>query len=309
MYELAIVGGGPAGLAAAVYAIRKGVDVQLIAPAIGGKTAFTVNFPDMADFQILKAKELVQVYRGRVEYLDHTYRLATVERVRPVEDHFELTLRADEDAHVVQAERLIIATGVRGGTLGIPGESTYLGSALGTSSISYTQALRDRRVVLIGNSDRVIEAAVEAAVQADQVCLVLEPQANYRHDLLSDLLHQGHVTVYNGYQPVRFEGDEIWARAVVIRRPTAPEKTIEADAFFVEREPQPNSELVAQLVGRDRRGYIKVDQTGRTDHPRIYAAGDVTTVGIEQVLVALGAGARAALSAYRDALGTRRNGD
>lgn len=302
MYELAIIGGGPAGLAAAVYGIRKGLDVQLIAPAIGGKAAFTVNFPDMSDFHILKAKELVQVYRGRVEYLSHTYRLARVVALRPAEDYFSLDLECDECDRHLEAERLIFATGVRGGTLGVPGESRYLGNALGTSSISYSHALRERRVVLVGNSDRVIEAAVEAAVQADEVCLVLEPHAEYGHRMLDYLIDLSHVTVFNGYNVVRIEGDDSWAKAMVIQRPTAGEKRIEADAFFVEREPTPNCELLGDLVEKTDSGYVKVDVTGRTSHPRIYAAGDVTHVGIEQVLVALGSGARAALSAYRDGM-------
>lgn len=305
MYELAIIGGGPAGLAAAVYGIRKGMDLLLVSPALGGKAAYTINFPDMSDFHILKAKELVQVYRGRVEYLDHTYRLAGVNKIRSGEDHFILDLECENCERMVEAERIIVATGVNGGMLGVPGEREYLGNALGTSSISYSHVLRERRVVLIGNSNRVIEAAVEASVQADQVRLVLEPQADYRHALLKHLIDMRHVEVYNGYNAVRFDGDGTWARSVTIQRPTAAEKTIEADAFFVEREPVPNSGLVANLVTLTSNGYIQVDAKGRTNHPRIYAAGDVTEIGIEQVLVALGSGARAALSAYRDSIGDR----
>jgi alkyl hydroperoxide reductase subunit F len=201
----------------------------------------------------------------------------------------------------IRAERLIIATGTTPRPLAVPGEREFFGRALGTSSISYSHLLRDRSVVVIGDSDRAIESAVECALQAERVTLVLEPHAEYSHSHLQLVQRQDAIQVLNGYRVLRFDGDT-WARRVIVCRGTdgcATEHTIDADAFFVEREAIRNSDLVAPLLARGNRGEIRIDAENCTSNKRIFAAGDVTTVGIEQILVALGEGARAALSAYR----------
>ncbi len=300
MYEVAIVGAGPAGLAAAMYCIRKGVDLQLVAPTLGGKTTATVNFPDMTEYHVIKAREQVHVFRGRIEYLDHTYRLAHVTEIVDQRDHFLIRLHQHKgDAYdSIQAETLIVATGARGEYINVPGERKFAGLGVGTSAISYTHALPDRDVFMVGNSDRVIEAAIEAAQHARTVHLVIEPHADYTHHYLELADRLESITVYNGYHVRGFAGEE-FAREVEIQRGAAEPRTIQADAFFLEREPEPNSALVRHLVECDDRGYIKIDEKNSTSHPLIFAAGDVTTVGIEQILIALGEGARAGLSAYR----------
>ena len=283
-----------------MYCIRKGLDVLLIAPTLGGKTTATINFPDMSEYHVLKAKEQVQVFRARIEYLRHTYRLAQVTEVLDRGDGFVLTLHSHSHHHTeeIRAERIIVATGVRGEYLDIPGERKFAGRGVGTSAVSYTHALKDRTIFLIGNSDRVIEAAVEASYHAADVSLVLEPHADYTHRHLELAAEIGNITVYNGYQAIGFDGAD-FAESIEIQRADARAKVIKADAFFLEREPEPNSAVVRHLVECDERGYIRINERNCTSHKRIYAAGDVSTVGMEQILIALGEGARAGLSAYR----------
>jgi len=300
VYDVAVIGAGPAGLAATIYCIRKGIDVLLIAPTLGGKTTATINFPEMTEYHVLKAKEQVQVFRARIEYLAHTYRLAQVTEVADKGEDFRLTLHSHSKNHTEQisAKRLIIATGVRGEYLDIPGERKFAGRGVGASAVSYTHALKDRPIFLLGNSDRVIEAAVEASFHAAQVYLVLEPHADYTHQHLELAAAIDNIQVFNGYRALGFDGDD-FATQIEIQRADAPAKTIQADAFFLEREPEPNSALVRHLVECNERGYIRINERNCTSHRRIYGAGDVTTVGMEQILIALGEGARAGLSAYR----------
>lgn len=306
MFDCAIIGSGPAGLAATVFAIRKGIDVRLVTGKLGGKTTLSVNFPDMDDYVVLKAKEQVQVYRAQVEYLSHIRQEGYVEHLDDRGESFTLTLRSGDR---IDARYLIVATGARAPALDIPGESRLFGKALGSSAISYSHVLRDRRVCIVGNSDRAVEAVVECSSQAAQVCLVLEPHASYSHRALALANEREEITTLNGYSLVSIDGDE-WTRSLTIRRGDVEsqsnrEKTIEADAFFIEREPRPNSDLLANLVRRDERDAIIVDTQGRSSHPRIFAAGDVASSGMEQILIALGDGTRAALSVYREL--TRRD--
>ncbi len=327
MYEALVIGGGPAGLAATMYCIRKGMDVLMVTAHMGGKSTLGLNLPDVSEYHVLKAREQVQVYRARIEYLSHVWRRGHVNVITEDPEGFRVTLSelqtepratgsapadtAGADAVVgaaervtLEAEQLIIATGTIPRPLGVPGEREFFGKGLGSSAISYSHLLRERHAVIIGDSDRAVEAALECSLQAETVTLVLEPHAEYSHTHLHLVEHRDNIEIYNGYRVVRFEGDS-YARTIDICRGDAdcpegrPHKRITADAFFVEREPRPNSALVQDLVERTPKGAISIDATNATSNPRIFAAGDVTTVGVEQILVALGEGARAGLSAYR----------
>ncbi|MFW6214527.1 MAG: NAD(P)/FAD-dependent oxidoreductase [Alkalispirochaetaceae bacterium] len=301
MFDLAIVGAGPAGLAAANYAMRKGLDTVVITEQIGGKSNYEVTFPDVDEYQIIRAKEQVASFRGALEYLEHLYRIARVVRVRPLEEGVVLHLseRASDEEAQVRAKKVLIATGTRVSRYDVAGERQFLGHGLGYSSISYSHALQDRTVFLAGNSDRVIRSALEMSLQAEQVTLLLEPKSEYSKKHLQAVENQENVTILNGYHIDGFEGEQ-FCTLVRVQHMDKPSKIIEADAFFLEREVQPNSEIVRDLVTTDALGRISVDAHCRTSHPSIFAAGDVTTVGIEQILVALGEGVKAALTAYRE---------
>ncbi|MFP4152347.1 MAG: NAD(P)/FAD-dependent oxidoreductase [Alkalispirochaeta sp.] len=336
MYEVAIVGGGPAGLAAAMYCIRKGMDVQLITATLGGKSVLGLTLPDMSEYHVIKAREQVRAFQSRIEYLSHTWRKGNVTAIREEGERFVLdvstavTRRTDgiNDGGAatgsatatsadngspdsagggtvqLESERLIIATGTTPRRFDVPGVAEFFGNALGSSAISYSHLLRERHAVVIGDSDRAIESAIELSMQCSTVSLVMEPHARYSHRHLEIASGRENVEIFNGYRLLRVEGDT-FARGVVLCRgdsdhgECSPQKTLAADVFFLEREPDPNSDLVGHLVSRNSRGAIYVNERNETNHPRVFAAGDVTTVGIEQILVALGEGARAGLSAYR----------
>jgi alkyl hydroperoxide reductase subunit F len=298
MYEVAVLGGGPAGLAATMYCLRKGLDVQLVPGQLGGKAAWTFTVENLDEHHVIRPREQVTAYRGHIEYLTHLWRPGTVKNVVEIPEmpekrsHFEITLSTGDS---FTAERLIVATGVKTPRLGVPGEREFMGKGVGTSAISYTHLLRDRRVVIIGNSDRALEAAMEAAQQAAAVELILEPQSTHQESHANILETREHITVHRRKEVKQFSGDA-FARELTL----AGGLRVTGDAFFLEHEPVPNSRVVAHLVQCTATGAIKIDARNRTSHQRIFAAGDVTTVGMEQIMVALGEGARAALSAYQD---------
>lgn len=301
MYEVVVIGGGPAGLAATMYCVRKGIDVQLITATMGGKSILGLTLPDMSEYHVIKAREQVRTFQSGIEYLNHTWRLSKAAKIDALERGFRIAL---SDGSRVEAERLIVATGSTPTPLNVPGEREFFGKALGSSAISYSHLLRDQSVVVIGDSDRSIESAIECAEQAIEVTLVIEPHAKYSHRHLALADSRENIEIYNGYRVRRIEGDTFAEKIVICRgdetqKDCNPEKEIVASAFFVEREPRPNSRLVADLVELTQTGAIRINEKNETSNPRIFAAGDVTTVGIEQILIALGEGARAGLSAYR----------
>lgn len=301
MYDLGIIGAGPAGLAAANYAMRKGLDAMVVTEQIGGKANYEVTFPEIESYHLIRAKEQVAGFRGSLEYLDHLYKYGRVVRVRALEEGLALHLipGASNEEEVIECRKLLVATGTRVSRYNVPGEKEFLGRALGYSAISYSHALQERHVFLAGNSDRVIQSALEMSLQAEHVTLLLEPHSDYSRRHLELVEKQENVSILNGYHIDAFEGDQ-FCEQVRVQHMQKPAKIVEADAFFLERNVEPNSEIVRELVSLDARGKIIIDGQCRTSHPDIFAAGDITTAGIEQILVALGDGVKAVLTAYQE---------
>ncbi|MFW5813926.1 MAG: FAD-dependent oxidoreductase [Spirochaetota bacterium] len=303
MHDLIIIGAGPAGLAAALYATKKRLDYLVLSKDLGGKSNYSVDLPETERGATIRADELVTVYRSTLEYLRHSYRLVGVTGLRHDDDGFTAEL---EDGSTESARAVIVSTGARVRKLDVPGELTFLSRGLGYSSISYSHLFRGKRVFIAGNTDRAVNSAIELSIHADAVTLALLPGAACDSTLVERARGLDRVEVIENATIDEFRGDE-YAREAVVSGDGA-RRTIEADGFFVEPEPVPNADFVDDEVRRDKDGYIVVDGTNSTNVPGLYAAGDVTGNGYEQILVSLGEGAKAALSAYRYLLGTGLEG-
>jgi thioredoxin reductase len=299
MHDLLILGAGPAGLAAASYALRKHLDVQLVSRDLGGKTNLQVEFPGTQSHQVLRAHELVHGFRNTVEYLSHAHTLGSARTVTSHHGQVDLEIEHEgSERRTLAARCLIVATGARPRPLRVPGETTFFGKALGYSSISYSHLLAEKRVFLVGDSQRTVDDARELAWQAQEVVLVLQQAGRYEALYREQLAELDNVTLIEGMRVAEFQGQE-YCEAAVLTDNEGSEETVEADAFFVQLQPEPQSQLVADLVETDPEGRIIVDMRNRTTRPGVFAAGDVTNVGFEQILIALGEGSKATLSAYQ----------
>jgi len=299
MHDVIIVGAGPAGLAAATYALRKHLDVLVVSPNLGGKSVMSVDIPGTQAHQVIRAGQLIRDFRQALEYLDYAYTLGTAVEIIAEKDMFRVKTEAAQDGEeaVHRARALIVATGTRIQRLGVPGEEEFLGKSLGYSSISYSHLLLDKRVFLLGNSQRTVEAAVELASQAREVFLLLERSGKYYDVYRSQLSAFKNIHVLEDRTVQEFQGGTHAERALLLDA-SGKTETVNADAFFIQRQPAPNSEFVSHLVDRDAEDRIVVDTRNRTSAPGVFAAGDVTNIGFEQIVIAIGEGAKAALGAY-----------
>jgi NADH-dependent peroxiredoxin subunit F len=298
MYDLVIVGAGPAGLAAAAYAIRKNLSFLLIATAIGGKSLYRVTIPDANDHRVIRADQLIAGFRREIEYLKDRYRVGTVTSIVAIEGGYRIAASVDGKATEVQARLLIIASGTQTRQLGVPGEREFAGRGLGYSTVSYSHLLQDRSIFLYGDSRRTVESALEAAAHARTVILVLEPLGKY-HEIYRERLDEiKNVVLLENRTITAFRGGDT-CDSVELQTQTGEIEEYRADAFFLELSPTPNSAIVSDLVETDEYGHIVVDTSNRTSAEGIFAAGDVTTVGFEQIMVSIGEGTKALLSAYR----------
>jgi NADH-dependent peroxiredoxin subunit F len=298
MYDLIIVGGGPAGLTAVVYALRKRLDVLLLSRDLGGKTNYTLALPWIEDYQVIKGLEVVKKFKSEVEYLDFARQLATVECVTKGEDelgpYFSVHTR---EGQVHQARAVIIATGVRQQRLEVPGEKEFIMRGLCYSALSYAPLFIDKKAVVIGNSDLALRSAAELETVAEHVHLVREVTQPLASPLYAKLKASPKVTLLEGFKVTEVQGDQ-YARKIFLQDEQGVAQTLDADGTFIEKRLVPVTAFLEGLVELNESGNIKVDGQNRTSVPGIFAAGDVTDSYAEQVLVAVGEGAKAALSAY-----------
>ena len=294
MYDLIIVGGGPAGLTAAIYAIRKRLNVLLVSKDLGGKTNFRLALPWVEHYQVIRGLEIVDKFKTELEYLKFARHMEEVERVEKLPEGYAVHTKGGGS---LAAKALIIATGTRQKRLNVPGEKDFIMRGLCYSAFSYAPLFIDRKTVVIGDGELALRSAAELATVARHVHLVGAAKEQLEKPLGEKLRKAGNVTILEGYQVVEVQGNG-YAERVIVKAPDGTQAPIEADGTFVEMALLPNSAMVAGLVDLDEQGRIKIDCFARTSLPGVFAAGDVTDIYAEQVLVAVGEGAKAALSAY-----------
>jgi thioredoxin reductase len=293
MFDLIIIGGGPAGLTAAIYALRKRLNVLLITKDLGGKTNFRLQLPDLDHHLVINGEEVVNHFVNEIEYLDFAREMDKVEKIERTPDGYAVSVKGGKE---YRTRALIVATGAQGRRLNVPGERDYMMRGLCYSAVSYAPLFIDRETTVIGDSGLALRAAAELAQIAKHVTLVAPTHGDLDSALGRRLQAMPNVLLYEGYQVDRVLGDE-YARTLVISRAGRTHE-VKSDAFFVELGLVANTDMVQGLVELDANGRIKVDPHNHTSAAGIFAAGDVTNVYAEQVLIAVGEGAKAALSAY-----------
>jgi NADH-dependent peroxiredoxin subunit F len=294
MYDLIVVGGGPAGLTATMYAIRKRLNVLLVSMDLGGKTNYKLALPWIEDYQVIRGLEIVSKFRSELEYLDFARHMEPVEKVSKDNDGFIVSTRGGGE---LETKSVIIATGTQQQRLEVPGEKEFMMRGLCYSALSYAPLFIDKKTVVIGDGDLAQRSAAELATVASHVHLVCENCEMLDSPLAKKLSAAQNVTILKGYKVTKILGD-YFANEVIVQNGQEKETKIPADGTFVEKNLIPNTRLVAGLVDLDDQDRIKIDCGNRTNIPGIFAAGDVTNTYAEQVLVAVGEGAKATLSAH-----------
>jgi alkyl hydroperoxide reductase subunit AhpF len=179
----------------------------------------------------------------------------------------------------------------------VPGEKEYTMKGLCYSALSYAPLFIDKSVVVIGDADLALRSAGELSTVAKEVTMICASEKNLDTPLGHKLQQAGNVKIMKDCEIVEVKGDE-YARKLILREKSGQLKEFEADGMFVEKALTANTGMVKDLVKLDEQGRVVVDNACRTSVPGLFAAGDVTNNYAEQVLIAVGEGAKAALSAY-----------
>lgn len=293
MYDVIVIGGGPAGLTATMYCIQKRLEALLVTKDLGGKTNYHLQLPFVERHQVINGAEIVGRFSSQIEYLEFARKFDKVDSVTAGDGGFLVHTRQGED---YEAKALIVASGARGQLLDVPGEREFMMRGLCYSATSYAPLFIDRRTAVVGDGDLALRSTAELARHAGHVSLVASTPGQLDSPLGKRLRKADNVTILEGYQVQKVEGDT-HARSLVVAK-NGDEQKLDVDGIFIEQDLIPQVAMVADLVDLDEKDRIKINLRNETSAPGVFAAGDVANVYSEQVLIAIGEGAKAALSAY-----------
>jgi alkyl hydroperoxide reductase subunit F len=280
------------------------MDALFISKGLGGRTNRRLLLPWVEDYQVIIGEETIQRFRTQLDYLEFMRVRAQVNLIEAIDGGFRVSVSGGKS---YETQTLIIATGSASERLGIVGEDEFEMRGLCYSAMTYAPLMVDRQVVVIGEELLALRAVAELSRIAVQVTLIAEEKGDLDTPAGKKVLSAPNVVVKRGARPLEVKGDK-YAHALAIEVNNHREE-ISADAIFVEKRLVPNSRLVEGLVEIDPCGFIKVDSRNRTNKPGLFAAGDVTDSSAFQVLMGLGDGEKAALSAYDYLLGLRLDVD
>jgi thioredoxin reductase len=293
MHDLIIIGGGAAGLAAASYAHSKQLDTLVIANHLGGKAGWHQQLLGQATSEYIAGEEVVQQFERELRKRDGGVISDLVTRIANQGGLFQV-----ETAHHGQLEStaVIIATGVSPIRLDVPGAEELMGHGLGYSATTHAPVLSGKSVAMVGATERALRGVYELSHIASKVYLIVTNRADLLTPLGIALQYRPNVDVLIGYRVAEVAG----AFSVEEIQITNGEeqRCVPVDAVFVDLGLKPNSDLVRLLARVEVNGLIRVDERNSTTLPGLFAAGDVTTTFSEHILIAIGEGARAAMSAH-----------
>jgi alkyl hydroperoxide reductase subunit F len=293
--DVAIIGAGPAGMTAAVYAARKRLKTAIITKDVGGQVAWTLGIENYPGYQYITGRELTSKFQEQVQQFPVPILLDEAKEIKRNTNTFTIVTSGDRS---VEARTIIIATGKRSRELGVPNEKSLVGHGVSYCSTCDGPLFGGKDVAICGGSNSAISAAIDMSGVAARVFVV--SRSPWRADaiLLEKVDQKANIVRRVGYDILEIIGDEV-VRGLRIRdKKTEKEEILDVQGVFVEIGLDPNSEFVKELLKLNENEEIIVDCMCKTDIPGIYAAGDVTMVHEKQIVVAAGEGAKAAMSAY-----------
>lgn len=298
-YDLLIIGGGPGGMTAAVYAARKRIKSLLISKDLGGQLLLTSDVENYMGYQYITGRELTDKFRSQMEQFPIVNVIVgdIVENLASEDDHFVVTT-ANNRKYI--GKTVIIASGKRSRPLDISGEHELVGRGVSYCSTCDAPLFKGKDIVVIGGGNSALTAVLDLIAIANKV-YVINRAPDWQADPIIVEKTKGaeNVVPLLSHQVVSIQGENVVTGVTVESLETGESKELSVQGVFVEIGLLPNSEFASNLVQINDRGEVMVDCGCRTSVPGVFGAGDVTTAPEKQITVAIGEGAKAALSAYK----------
>ncbi|MGF6456611.1 alkyl hydroperoxide reductase subunit F [Pseudomonas frederiksbergensis] len=299
-FDVLVVGGGPAGASAAIYAARKGIRTGVAAERFGGQVLDTMAIENFISVQETEGPKLAVALEEHVKQYDvDIMNLQRADKLVPGKNGALHEIHFASGASL-KAKTVILATGARWREMNVPGEQQYRNKGVAYCPHCDGPLFKGKRVAVIGGGNSGVEAAIDLAGIVSHVTL-LEFDVQLRADaVLQRKLHSlPNVTVITSAQTTEVTGDDQKVNGLRYKDRQSDElRTVELEGIFVQIGLLPNTDWLKGTIELSPRGEIIVDARGETSMPGVFAAGDVTTVPYKQIVIAVGEGAKASLSAF-----------
>lgn len=300
-FDVLIIGGGPAGAAAAVYAARKGIRTGIASEKFGGQTLDTLgieNFISVKETEgpkfAMALEEHVRAYD--VDIMNMQRAKALVPNSGPESNLIEVQL---ESGASLKSKSIIISTGARWRNINVPGEAEFKNKGVAYCPHCDGPLFKGKHVAVVGGGNSGVEAAIDLAGVVGHVTLIEFDKALRADAVLQRKLHSlQNVTVLTNAQTTEITGEQTVNGLVYKDRASNDLRTVALDGVFIQIGLVPNTDWLKGVVELSKHGEIVVDAKGQTSVPGVFAAGDATTVPFKQIIIAAGDGAKAALGAF-----------
>ncbi len=300
-FDVLVIGGGPAGAAAAIYAARKGIRTGLVAERFGGQVLDTMAIENFISVPYTEGPKLGAALEEHTKQYDvDVMNLQRAAKLVPPEKQGGLFEVQMANGVSLTARSVILSTGARWRQMGVPGEEEYRNKGVAYCPHCDGPLYKGKRVAVIGGGNSGVEAAIDLAGLVTHVTLIEFDSKLRADEVLQKKLHSlPNVTVITSAQTTEVLGDGSKVTGLTYKdRETGELHRIELEGVFVQIGLVPNTEWLQGTVKLTERGEIEVDNRGETSVPGLFAAGDATTVPYKQIITAMGDGAKAALAAF-----------
>lgn len=297
LQDVTIIGGGPAGASAAIYAARKGLNVTMIADRMGGQVKDTMGIENLISVSKTTGPELVGALQTHMD--DYTITNKQHVRVNAVKPGKIKTLELSS-GEVIESKTVIVATGARWRELGVPGEKENIGNGVAYCPHCDGPFFKGKDVAVIGGGNSGIEAAIDLAGIVKSVTVFeFMPELKADQVLIDQANKRDNITILKNVATKQILADNGQVHAIEYQdRETEAVSQLELAGVFIQIGLVPNSGFLKDTVELSQYGEVMIDDKGQTSEPGIFACGDVTTVPYKQIVIAMGEGAKASLAAF-----------
>jgi alkyl hydroperoxide reductase subunit F len=297
IFDVLIVGGGPAGASAAIYSARKGIRIGVVTERFGGQVLNTLGIENFISVKETEGPKLVAALEQHVESYDVD--IMSLQRAAALIPGEVIEIKLESGASL-KTKSVVIATGARWRELNVPGERAYRNQGVAYCPHCDGPLFKGKRVAVVGGGNSGVEAAIDLAGIVDHVTLIEFDTALRADTVLQRKLYSlRNVTIITSAQTTEVLGDGSRVNGMrYTDRTTGVSQLIALEGIFVQIGLLPNTDWLKGTVALSARGEIEVDSRGQTSVPGVFAAGDVTTVPYKQIIIAMGDGSKAALGAF-----------
>lgn len=296
MVDVLVIGAGPAGLNAALYAARKELSVKVVTTDMGGQMLLTNEIENYLGFPSISGFELADKMEAHVKQYPVEFVYAGVKSlVKEADGTFTAHL---DDGSELHGKTCIVTAGKHSRTLDIPGEKEYTGRGVSYCATCDAPFYRKKTVAVVGGGDSAVQAAIELAKLCPTVYLLVRSRIRAQEILVKRMKELDHVKVYVGYTPEVVKGEKKVNALIIKNKADGSMEELTVDGVFVEAGGIPNNSFLPSDVKVNSLGEIMTNKDGETNVEGLFAAGDVTDCRNKQVIIAAGEGAAAALAAH-----------